>query len=243
MKSFIFSFLLLSTTLSLLPFVVFSSSFTSTNPIVLPTTTDDDNDLPVLSEVLDTNGKPLQIGEEYHIISASWRTGGGVYLTNLTNTKCPNDVVQHWEGSKDGMPVKFFTMDPEVAPSSVVRETNDINIMFSVPTTKLCVNETVWKVGDPDSTEQGVRFVVTGGTLGYPGPITIKSWFKIEKVTKTAPFYKLRYCPDRYLCPMCYVGCSDVGLTADRDVVGDKRLVLNDQPFWVVFEKFQKTDA
>ncbi|OIT31639.1 21 kda seed protein [Nicotiana attenuata] len=103
-----------------------------------------------------------------------------------------NNVVQHWLDTQEGMPVKFFTMDPEVAPSSVVRETNDINIMFSVPTTELCVNETVWKVGDPDITEQGVRFVVTGGTLGNPGPETINSWFKIEKVTKTAPFYKLR---------------------------------------------------
>ncbi|XP_075107906.1 cysteine protease inhibitor 8-like [Nicotiana tabacum] len=244
MKSFIFSFLLLSTTLSLLPFVVFSSSFTSTNPIVLPTTTADGKGLPipVLPEVLDINGEPLQIGEKYHIISAIWGSGGGgVYLTNLGNTKCPNGVVQHGRDTRPGMPVKFFTTHPGPPPFNVVRETNNINIMFSVPTSRLCVNETVWKVGDPDLTARGVRFVVTGGTLGNPGPETINSWFKIEKVTKTAPFYNLRYCPDKVLCPMCQpVDCLDVGVT---DHFGYRRLALTNQPFMVFFRKFQKTDG
>nr|AAF15901.1 putative proteinase inhibitor [Nicotiana glutinosa] len=241
MKSFIFSFLLLSTTLSLIPFVVFSSSFTSTNPIVLPTTTDDDKGfpVPVLPEVLDINGEPLQIGEKYHIVSAIWGAGGGgVYLTYVRNTRCPNDVVQHGRTPKKACPLNSLPLAPGPPPFNVVRETNNINIMFSVPTSRLCVNETVWKVGDPDLTARGTRFVVTGGTLGNPRPETINSWFKIEKVTKTAPFYKLRYCPDNFLCPECHPDvCLDVGLTHER------RLALTNQPFMVLFRKFQKTDG
>ncbi|OIT27347.1 PREDICTED: serine protease inhibitor 1-like [Nicotiana attenuata] len=242
MKSFIFSFLLLSTTLALLPFVVFSSSFTSTNPIVLPTTTDDDKGFPIsgFSEVLDINGEPLHVGEEYHIISAiRGAGGGGVYLTYVGNTKCPSGVLQHWSDTRPGMPVKFVTTHSR--PFNVVRENTDINIMFSVSTSRLCVNETVWKVGDPDLTARGTRFVVTGGTLGNPGPETINSWFKIEKVTKQAPFYKLRYCPDKLLCPECHpVNCLDVGVT---DHFGRRRLALTNQPFMVFFRKFQKTDG
>lgn len=134
------------------------------------------------------------------------------------------------------MPVKFVTTHSR--PFNVVLENTDINIMFSVATTRLCVNQTVWKVGDPDLTARGTRFVLTGGTLGNLRPENIDSWFKIERVTKQGPFYKLRYCPATIHSRP--VVCSDVGVT---DYFGFRRLTLTNQPFIVFFRKFQNTDG
>jgi len=81
MKSInILSFLLLSTTLSL---VAFSHEFSIS----------DNNGNVVSPPVLDMDGEYLKIDEEYSIIS-TLDGGGSVYLADIDNrTECPNDVV------------------------------------------------------------------------------------------------------------------------------------------------------
>ncbi|XP_059306832.1 cysteine protease inhibitor 8-like [Lycium ferocissimum] len=230
MKS-IFSFLLL-TTFCLLPFVAFSSTCTCDNPIFLPTTTDDDNGFPLLElpEVLDSNGEPLRVGQEYRILSATWGAGSGaVGLAKIGNAKCPNAVVLH-QRIQLGLPVKFFTRHPGPPPLNVIRETNQINVKVLIPNTQHCDNENFWMVGKPDMTAQGLRFVVTSRVPKVPDGV-----FQIEKFTKTSPFYKIRHCPNRFTC-------SDVGLTSHS---GHSRLALTNQPFFFIFKKVQKssTDA
>ncbi|KAK6794910.1 hypothetical protein RDI58_008363 [Solanum bulbocastanum] len=140
----ILSFLLVSATLSL---VAFSQSFTSDN-----------------NPVLDMDGEPLKINEEYSILSVL-PGGGSTYLADLGNTKCPNGVVQDSSGEFDhSTPVMFFTMD---LGSRYVFENQDVSIMFSTKTSRLCVNETVWEAGDYmlGPMNPPPRFVITGGTL------------------------------------------------------------------------------
>ncbi|KAH0686443.1 hypothetical protein KY284_016996 [Solanum tuberosum] len=84
MKSInILSFLLLSTTLSL---VAFSQSSIS-----------DNNGNVESPPVLFMDGEPLKINEEYSILSVL-PGGGSTYLADLGNTKCPNGVVQDSSG-------------------------------------------------------------------------------------------------------------------------------------------------
>ncbi|KAK4735019.1 hypothetical protein R3W88_009280 [Solanum pinnatisectum] len=202
--STILSFLLVSATLSL---VAFSQSFTSDN-----------------NPVLDMDGEPLKINEEYSILSVL-PGGGSTYLADLGNTKCPNGVVQDSSGEFDhSTPVMFFTMQ---LGSHYV----------------LCVNETVWKAGDHllGPMHPPPRFVITGGTLGIPGPNNIENWFKIEKYETGRPHsYKLRYCPSQYICPTCDPDCADVGLTYKG---GYYCLSLNNKPYPFGFTKVNKNDA
>ncbi|WMV21102.1 hypothetical protein MTR67_014487 [Solanum verrucosum] len=192
--------------------------------------------------VLDMEGEPLKIDEEYSIISIPYG-GGSVYLANLGNTKCPNGVVQDSSGEFDNnTPVLFYTMK---FGSHFVSENQDVSIKFSTSSssTKSCVNETVWKVGYSivGPTHSPLRFVITGGTLGFPGPNNIENWFKIEKYETGIPHsYKLRYCPSQYICPTCQFDCADVGLYENK---GYARLALNNKPYPFGFTKVKKNDA
>ncbi|WMV16835.1 hypothetical protein MTR67_010220, partial [Solanum verrucosum] len=148
---FILSFLLLSTTLCLFPLVAFSRSsttFTSNYPTVLPTTThNNDDDVP-----------PPAL--DMHMILSVLPGGGSIYLADLGNTKCPNGVMHNSSGEFDhSTPMTFFTMQLGG------HENQDVSIMLSTPTSKLCAKEIVWKVGDYFITlHPPPRFVVTGGT-------------------------------------------------------------------------------
>ncbi|XP_055827498.1 cysteine protease inhibitor 8-like [Solanum dulcamara] len=187
MKSInILCFLLLSTTLSLVPFVAFSRSFTSDNPIVLPTSTHN----PIDPAVLDVKGVPLKIGEKYTIRNAHLGVGP-VFWANIGGHKCPNVVSQRISIPPflgKGTSVKFV----HKAYGDVIREMVSINIMFSPDTSDPCANETVWKVDDKE-------FLVTGGTLGNEN-----SFFKIMKYDKKSigseNVYKLLYCPPQLMC-------------------------------------------
>ncbi|XP_059283376.1 cysteine protease inhibitor 8-like [Lycium ferocissimum] len=228
-KSVIFSFLLFSTTLSLVPFVAFSSTFTSENPIILPTTTADNCQLPAstLPEVLDINGEPLHVSQEYQILSLNPGAECGVVdSAKIGNAKCPNAVVLQGGDAKLGLPVKFFLSHGPRNPNDVVRERNQINIMFSIPSTPHCGDRTFWMVGDPDKTAGGLRFVETRRVVKAP-----HDDFTIEKLTKKSPFYKIRHCPSQSIC-------SDVGLTHHG---GRRRLALTKQPLMVVFKRVQKS--
>ncbi|WMV21096.1 hypothetical protein MTR67_014481 [Solanum verrucosum] len=203
--------------------VAFSQSFTS-----------DNNGNVVPPPVLDMDGEPLKINEEYSILSV-FPGGGSTYLADLGNTKCPNGVVQDSSGEFDhSTPVMFFTMQ---VGSRYVFENQDVSIMFSTTTSNLCVNETVWKAGDYTlgPVHPPPRFVITGGTLGIPGPNTLKNWFKIEKYETGRPHsYKLRYCPSQFMCPTCHFDCADVGLYQNK---GYARLALNNKPYPFRFTK------
>ncbi|KAH0686436.1 hypothetical protein KY284_016989 [Solanum tuberosum] len=227
MKSInILSFLLLSTTLSL---VAFSHEFSIS----------DNNGNIVFPPVLDMEGHSLKINEEYSILSIPFG-GGSVYLADIDNrTECPNGVVQDRSGDFDhSTPVLFYTMD------NFVFEDQDVSIMFSTSSsTKSCFNETVWQAGNHmlGPIRPPPRFVITGGTLGIPGPNTLKNWFKIVKYETERPHsYKLRYCPSKYMCPTCQFDCADVGLYEDR---GYTRLALNNKPYPFGFSKVKKNDA
>ncbi|KAG5617780.1 hypothetical protein H5410_017604 [Solanum commersonii] len=230
MKSInILSFLLLSTTLSL---VAFSHEFSIS----------DNNGNIVFPPVLDMDGEFLKIDEEYSILSVL-PGGGSVYLADIDNrTECPNDVVQDSSGEFDhSTPVMFYTMQ---LGSHFVYENQDVSIKFSTSSsTKSCFNETVWQAGDYilGPIHPPPRFVITGGTLGIPGPNTLKNWFKIEKYETERPHsYKLRYCPSKYMCPTCHSDCADVGLYKYR---GYTRLALNNKPYPFGFSKVNKNDA
>ncbi|KAH0702735.1 hypothetical protein KY290_018048 [Solanum tuberosum] len=201
MKSInILSFLLLSSTLSL---VAFAQSFTSENPIVLPTTSHDDDNL-VLPEVYDDEGHPLRIGEEY-IINNPLLGAGAVYLDNIGNLTCPNAVLQHistFNLSGDGTPVKFVRKS-ESDDGDVVRVMTVVYIKFfpNIPNL-LCVNENVWKVNDEE-------LVVTGGNVGNENDI-----FKIMKTDLVTPegskyVYKLLHCPAHLECKNIGVNFKD----------------------------------
>ncbi|KAH0686444.1 hypothetical protein KY284_016997 [Solanum tuberosum] len=199
MKSInILSFLLLSSTLSL---VAFAQSFTSENPIVLPTTSHDNIVLPA---VYDDDGDLLRIGERY-IINNPFLGAGAVYLDNIGNLTCPNAVLQHIaipEFLGEGTPVKFLSKS-ELDDGDVVLVMTAVYIKFfpNIPNL-LCVNENVWKVNDEE-------LVVTGGNVGNENDI-----FKIMKTDLVIPggsknVYKLLYCPAHLECKNIRVNFKD----------------------------------
>ncbi|PHT28058.1 Serine protease inhibitor 1 [Capsicum baccatum] len=189
------SLLLLS--LCLLPFVAFSSTFTSQNPIDLPTAS---------KLVLDATGKALDPRASYRIGSIGWGAAGGdVYLGRTPNSTapCPNGVYRYnSDVGPTGTPVRFVKSDHS-GPG--IFEKQDLNIQFDIPTSRLCVTYTIWKVGDYDAS-LGARLLETGGTLRQQD----SSWFKIVKASGRG--YNLFYCPGPLACPSCPVDqCQAVG--------------------------------
>ncbi|KAK4735018.1 hypothetical protein R3W88_009279 [Solanum pinnatisectum] len=183
----ILSFLLLSSTLSL---VTFARSFTSENPIVLPTTCHDDDNL-VLPEVYDQNGDPLRIGERY-IIKNPLPGGGSLYWHKIGNVECPNAVLQHMSSpqfSGEGTPVMFVRKSDY---GDVVRVMTVVHIKFFDETAGFCAKEAVWKVNN-----EGL--VVTGRNVENENAI-----FKIMKadlvIGGMKNVYKLLHCPSHLQC-------------------------------------------
>ncbi|XP_049359508.1 serine protease inhibitor 5-like [Solanum verrucosum] len=211
--------------LFLLPFIAFSSTFTSQNPIDLPTAT---NKL-----VLDTNGNALDPRASYHIVSIGrGAAGGDVYLGPSPNSSapCPDGVFRYNSdvGRPIGTPVRFI-IKSDYSTGSGIFENQDVNVQFDIATSRLCVIYANWKVGDYD-VSLGARLLETGGTLGQGD----SSWFKIVKVSESS--YNLLYCPGPFVCPSCPVDeCQAVGWVRQD---GKRRLCLvKDQPFGVNFKK------
>ncbi|KAJ8536637.1 hypothetical protein K7X08_035038 [Anisodus acutangulus] len=213
--------------LCLFPFVAFSSTFTSENPIDLPTTPD--NILPVIPSVRDVKGEALQVGSSYRIISIGrGAAGGDVYLGPSPNStaSCPDGVFRYnSDVGPSGMPVRFIKFGHS-GPG--IHEREDINIQFNITTSRLCVSHTIWKVGDYDVSLRA-RLLGTGGTLSQQD----SSWFKIVKAELG---YNLLYCPGPLVCPSCPVNqCQTVGVVFQN---GKRRLALViDQPLGVNFRK------
>ncbi|KAM3319329.1 serine protease inhibitor 5-like [Capsicum chacoense] len=212
---------LLLLSLCLLPFVAFSSTFTSQNPIDLPTAS---------KLVLDVTGKALDPRASYRIGSIGWGAAGGdVYLGRTPNSTapCPNGVYRYnSDVGPTGTPVRFVKSDHS-GPG--IFEKQDLNIQFDIPTSRLCVAYTIWKVGDYDAS-LGARLLETGGTLRQQD----SSWFKIVKASGRG--YNLLYCPGPFACPSCPVDqCQAVGEVIQK---GKRRLALvKDRPLGVTFRK------
>ncbi|XP_060206438.1 serine protease inhibitor 5-like [Lycium barbarum] len=213
--------------LCLLPFVVFSSTFTSENPINLPTATS-------AKLVVDVSGKALDPRASYRILSiCRGALGGDVYLgpspKSTSPYNCLDDVFRYNSDVGPSVtPVEFIKSD-HTGPG--IFENQDINIKFFTTTTRLCLNYTTWKVGDCD-VSLGARLLKTGGTIGQQD----SSWFKIVKATQGPGGYNLLYCPGTFVCPSCPVDqCQTVGQVIKN---GKRRLALvKDQPLGVLFRK------
>ncbi|KAJ9678270.1 hypothetical protein PVL29_023005 [Vitis rotundifolia] len=172
--------------------------------------------------VLDIEGKELQSGVDYYILSVIHGRGGGLTMASVRNEICPLDVVQGEPEVSNGLPVMFTPVNPK---EGVICVSTDHNIKFSAAT--ICVQSTVWKLEYDEST--GQWFITTGGDEGNPGHGTLSNWFKIEKCEEN---YKLVFCPT--VCDFCKPVCGDIGIYIQD---GHRRLALSDMPFKVMFHK------
>ncbi|KAM3319371.1 kunitz trypsin inhibitor 5 [Capsicum chacoense] len=174
--------------------------------------------------VVDIAGKILRTGFDYYILPVVRGRGGGLTLDSIGDKTCPLDaVVQEQNEINQGLPLTFT---PFNAKKGVIRESTDLNIIFSA--NSICVQTTLWKLGDYDA-KTGKYFITIGGNEGNPGRETLSNWFKIEKFERD---YKLVYCPT--VCKFCKVICKDVGIFIQDGV---RRLALSDVPFKVMFKK------
>ncbi|KAG5617804.1 hypothetical protein H5410_017628 [Solanum commersonii] len=118
--------------LCLVPFVVFSSTFTSQNPIDLPS-----------APVLDTNSKEVEPRSSYRMVYTNRGPyGGDIYLEYFPGSigrPCPDGVLRY--GQVGPKAVRLNT------PSHGVYEEQEINIQFVILNVEKCGNYTIWKVG------------------------------------------------------------------------------------------------
>ncbi|KAK6794930.1 hypothetical protein RDI58_008383 [Solanum bulbocastanum] len=210
--------------LCLVPIVVFSSTFTFQNPITLPSESHQPK------PVLDINGKELDPNSSYLITSPFWGAlGGDVYLDESPNSDapCPNGIFRHnSDVGPSGTPVRFIPL------STNIFEDQLMNIQFNIPTVRLCVSYTIWKVGNLNALLR-TNLLETGGTIGQAD----SSYFKIVKSSSFG--YNLLYCPITrpVLCPFCRDDnfCAKVGVVPQN---GKRRLALvNDHPLDVYFQQ------
>ncbi|TMW83982.1 hypothetical protein EJD97_000291 [Solanum chilense] len=210
--------------LCLFPIVVFSSTFTSQNPIELPSAS------PKPKPVLDTNGNELNPNSSYRIISTSWGAlGGDVYLGRSPRSSAPClDGVFRYNSDVGtiGTPVRFIPL------SGAIFEDQLMNLQFNIATVKLCVSYTIWKAGNLNPYYRAM-LLETGGTIGQVD----SSYFKIVKSSTFG--YNLHYCPITrpVLCPFCRGDnfCVKVGVI-NQD--GRRRLALvSENPLGVYFKK------
>ncbi|TMW85681.1 hypothetical protein EJD97_022718 [Solanum chilense] len=198
--------------LCLFPIAVFSSTFTSQNLIDLSSDA---------TPVLDVTGKEVDPRLSYIITSTFWGAGGGdVYLGESPNSDapCPDGVFRYNSDiGPSGTPVRFVPLSMQYGPS--IYQDKVLNIQFDISTTKLCVNYTIWKVGDYDESV-GAMLLETGGTIGEVD----SGWFMIVKSSLVG--YNLLYCPSTpFICPLCppHQFCAKVGVIPQD---GKRRLAL-----------------
>ncbi|KAL9994492.1 putative proteinase inhibitor I3, Kunitz legume, kunitz inhibitor STI-like superfamily [Helianthus debilis subsp. tardiflorus] len=171
--------------------------------------------------VRDIAGNLLRSGTEYYILPVFRGRGGGVTLAPTRNESCPLDVVQEGFELEDGLPLTFTPVDPK---KGVIRESTDLNIIFSA--SSICIQSNVWMLEE----YEGQRIISGRGTAGNPGRETISNWFKIEKYENG---YKLVYCPT--VCDLCRPVCGDIGVVFAEN--GSRRLAISDVPFMIKFRK------
>ncbi|MED6143227.1 hypothetical protein PIB30_004315 [Stylosanthes scabra] len=174
-------------------------------------------------KVVDTSGKIVRAGVNYHFVPASSNNViGGLSFTSIGIFTCPLSVI-FVNGSK-GIPLVFTPVNPK---KGVVRVNTDLNINFAYGDS-MCPGPMVWNVANRDNST-GERFLTTDGVVGNPGRKTVANWFKIRKYENG---YKVVYCPS--VCNYCYYECSDIGIYEDQ--FGNKRLALTNVPYKVWFQ-------
>ncbi|KAH1045660.1 hypothetical protein J1N35_036444 [Gossypium stocksii] len=181
--------------------------------------------------VLDIDGNEVQTGTLYFVVSTIWGAGGGGLDVAMPGNTCPEVVTQRRSGD-NGIPVMFSNSDSN---DGIVRLSSDINIEFIVPPRPtICLTTKVWKVSNYDHSA-GKWWVITDGVKGNPGPNTLTSWFRIEKVSGLA--YKFKYCPT--VCGTCPALCNEIGKDSDGERV---RFALSTGPGWPFsFKKVERS--
>lgn len=180
-----------------------------------------------LEPLLDDDGKKLGVDSFYYILPASIHSrgrGGGLVRGIVGNGTCSLGLVQDPDNNKEGVPVRFYPINPK---KGIVRASTDLNIQFGF--TESCNDRTVWKVDEDYDAETGNHFVGFGGVVRNTDPEYINNWFKVEKYRYG---YKLVYCPT--FCNYCDVQCKDIGIVY---VNGQRRLALGDFPYNIKFRK------
>ncbi|GMJ06626.1 ARABIDOPSIS THALIANA KUNITZ TRYPSIN INHIBITOR 5 [Hibiscus trionum] len=150
--------------------------------------------------VLDTDGEELRLGTPYYIQSAI-QGAGGLELVSLFSTgiPCPKIVAQ--SQSTNGLAVFFNPVD---STDTTVHLSTDVNIRFP-SFDPYCRSSNTWRVA-PYSTLPGHWWIANGGEIDNPGPQTLLTRFKIERVEVG---YKLTFCPT--VCESCVTLCNDIG--------------------------------
>ncbi|KAL4576503.1 hypothetical protein LXL04_012598 [Taraxacum kok-saghyz] len=171
--------------------------------------------------VRDIDGNLLRSGTDYYILPVFRGRGGGVTLAPTRTELCPLDVVQANQELDNGLPLTFTPVDPK---KGVIRESTDLNIIFSA--SSICIQSNVWMIEEYD----GSLIVSAHGVQGNPGQETLSNWFKIEKFDDD---YKIVFCPA--VCDVCRPLCGDIGVEIDEN--GRRRLAISDVPFKVMFKK------
>ncbi|CAH1425047.1 unnamed protein product [Lactuca virosa] len=149
------------------------------------------------------------------------RMGGRVTLTSTRNESSPLDVVQANQEVDNGMPLTFTPVNPK---KGVIRESTDLNIIFSGAST--CIQSNVWILEEYD----GQLIIAGHGVVGNHGQETINNWFKIEKYEDG---YKLVFCPK--VCDLCRPICGNIGVVIAKN--GSRRLAVSEVPFKIMFKK------
>ncbi|KAL5813643.1 hypothetical protein ACOSQ4_024284 [Xanthoceras sorbifolium] len=161
--------------------------------------------------LVDIRGEKVRTGTTYQIVSALY--GGG------------------------GLPFFFSPINSTaIDPRSYVYDSTDLNIIFGPSPFKICNKPKVFKVDSYDEST-GQWFITSNGAIGNPGPQTLHSWFKFEKVNGKT--YKIKYCPS--VCESCVSLCSYVGIYYDDRLL--RRLVISEHPFLVNIYKAEAEDA
>ncbi|XP_010248438.1 PREDICTED: 21 kDa seed protein-like [Nelumbo nucifera] len=182
--------------------------------------------------VLDTDGNQLQAGREYYIVSAI-RGGGGGGVTigkresSSSSSRTPT-VKQHSYDMNLGSPVTFTPASNSSKEMLIweefdgvrylrseenrIKEQVDLNIGFSGL-------KRVWQVEEANSdasssSSQTTRYVTLRGQPGHPGASTVGNWFRIERISRSSPEYRITYCPS--VCESCHVECGNVGIRKEN---------------------------
>ncbi|KAK9101333.1 hypothetical protein Scep_024763 [Stephania cephalantha] len=175
--------------------------------------------------VLDVQGKPVQLGVPYHVLT-TFRPQSGLGLgPNRNYSRCPLSVVQAPLLS-DGIPVYFHYIYPTIPKERLLRTSRPHQIMFNI--TGAC-GIGLWQRGALDKSVG--KYFITAGVR--PGS-TVSSDFRVGSVGVGRNSYKLYSC---YLpCTTCTKSvCKDIGVHKDKDGFG--RLAMSDDPAHTVVIK------
>ncbi|KAK2400278.1 hypothetical protein P8452_07259 [Trifolium repens] len=172
--------------------------------------------------VIDTNGEPVEEGDEYFIRPPISGTGRITLVSK--NGSCPLNVglenpdLRHIHG----LTVVFI---PFVHYEGNVRLNRDLRIQFIASTN--CGQSTDWRLGERDATS-GRRLIITGKDDG-----TIESFGNFFRIvqTQTNGIYNIQWCP-RELCPTCLLECGTIGIIREK---GKILLALDGGAIPVVF--------